>query len=389
MPLATRVDLTDHDVWDFHRLLPRPPVTLAPEGYRGEVVPLRDLVEIVPPSGAARSGEPIVTPGSIDRRSGILVRTSESQGGRSYRVGKSGLQFGDVLLPPVSDLPAIVISPSNAQLQYSSWFVALRPRAVNPAVLWALLSCDTGMRARGSLSTASVVRRLDVHSVGELLVPFDSLPPDDNVLLLATRVAATELRETGKASWWRRTRLPQGERWDFFIATRDTGFLSEGVRLDQLAEVRLGRANPRSFSAAEALGLVPAVKPADVRDGLRSLHFAARSERDVLAQAGEVLLTLTGRRFLAAVVEQEVVVARDVAILHFSSFEVGRAVAQWINTAGQGVVRAFATGAYVPHLAIADLRRIPIPQPATRPVNGSAAAESEPVHTLLEEILWS
>ena len=336
---------------------------------------LGEIATLFRATTTSRPGAPVITPGSIDPLTGRLTRTRQSRGGRSFRLGRDGLRLGDVLIPPAASLPCVLVSAANAKLQFSSWFVAARVEQGDPAAVWALLSCTSGMRARQAIATGSVRPHVEISALGALRLPVLAAADDrvGRVRELADEVAQTELDETGTAP---------NDRWDLAVAVRDPDILQDGAPLDSLASVHLGRADPREAIGEATAGYVRALFTRDVRDAGRSASYVRSVSNEVIIDPGDVLLTTDGS-FAGAVARERAVAGRGVAVIRLREPHRADRVVEWLNVGGQGIVRALARGATIKHLAVADIRRIPVPSQAlSEQMSGLARSN------LAEELEW-
>ena len=83
--------------------------------------------------------------------------------------------MGDVLVPPASEAPALLITDDFIGSTFSARFIALRPTAGHGLWLWAVLSSRSGRIARSHLAAGAAQTRVDLASLFELHIPWAPL----------------------------------------------------------------------------------------------------------------------------------------------------------------------------------------------------------------------
>jgi len=266
--MSGRVNLRGVGTWSPAALLAPDPATLWPRLESG-LQPLGSLVVFLPVDGPASPEQAVVTPGSVDPRTGAIAATRRSYAGPvrwMHRSHDPGLRPGDLLVPQGTG-HALLVSDELAGFAFSSTFAALRPLPDGPEALWlwAVLNSSAGMAARARLVEASGLSKLPLSRLLELPIPLS--PPTwaelrVRVLELEQRAARTRPKAEVGQSWWRTARLRYRQRWGLVLATPRPDLLEQGTPLRELAErIRVGRRIQKSLDIHRP-GWLPALTSA-------------------------------------------------------------------------------------------------------------------------------
>lgn len=379
------LDLPLKSSWDPARLIAaafRWPAD-APE------VPLRDIATRLFPRTFADAGSPVVTPQDLDTLTGGVRRRSREYQGAVFQVG-GDLRIGDVLVPRAGSGPAILVSEHLRGALVSARFSAIRP--VDPELglwLWAVLSSESGLRFRATLSQGSSAASVDVGTLLDSSVPAPPLEQMRASAAVLAEVHGSTLieEEAATETWWSTADLREFE-WRFALATPDPAVLTHGEPLaDFCGEMAVGCATRALALEAEAPGHLP-VCDVSALGGKPPRRWVPIDEgRPVVANPGDLLVAQLGKLPHARVADRAVVVDQHVFVLRLRNPEHGPALARHLN--GQDAYRIrqmFLTGTTIPSLSLADLRQFPVPHDALRvqPVG----VVPVPLAQRLEQVLW-
>lgn len=381
------VNLSGASSWAPVGLLPSLQPRAAPATFAGATVRLEELVEIMSPKSAVRSGERLVTPAGTCSTTGAVQPSERVSAGVTHRLGE-GLRPGDILLPSVGSGPCILVESRHQRLAFSRAFLALRPRQANHSVLlWALLSSDSGISARHFLDRGSLVPSLRAGNVGDLLVPSPSERTRDPTVLLpeppVDEVAAAILIGS-----WKVISLQGASDWS--PARMLAPPAPDGAVLAELGAVFAGRLEARNYADQPFVGAVPAFRPSDI-GRLATPRWWAEAPDASIAEPGSVLLGALSLR--VAIAEERVGVAKDVLVFHanprppFSAFEVrDRVFAYLSSAAGQKRLREHAAGS-ISRMFLRSYKAFTVPSLET--LSSLAPASGELLSSRLERLLWS
>ena len=339
---------------------------------------------------------PVITPGGLDPVGGGIRRRSRKHRGPVFQVRSSserGVRPGDLLVPLVPEMPALLVRPDLVGSMASPSFLALRPHEGLGLWLWAVLSSRTGRRARSYLATSSVSRTNSRAALLELQVP---LPPtqEDPGLPLEEHLARIESHthrpeEEAIETWWRIADLRGGD-WQLQLVTPTPAVLDGGVPLSDLcAEIVRGRPVPKeAISDRPAPDLLPLTDISVVGGKSVRRWVPLGPKPPIVAHPGDVLVAAVGNRPHAFLVPGTTAVDRNLWLLRLRNEEHGPGLVRYLNgETGYGVRQLLLTGAFIPGLRKDNLSVLPVPPEAL-----DSPGWDEPLIPLdlqLEQALWS
>lgn len=380
MSATTTVDLREARSWDPFELLPSPSFAIT----RGtETVNLLDLVNTVSPAPITDAPGLVVRSGDIDETGRIIDGTKKAPY-RGFRAdpqsddNASSLRLGDVLVPAHPQTPAILVTEwLDPSIVFSPSFAAFRPIHINPLILWAALSSQTGMKARAE----AVAYR--TPSNGIRLWSFFSI---DRSLLRATTPLLDRLRE------W----LP-----DPMIELRDSAPPVSTWSFRNLQVFRTWEHAIRGVGRKDPEGGIPLSELADITRGRSQPSTRRRVDRDIVESEGipiEEVLLMPGD----LVIENRIVRSLRINIvdavrpatphefrIRAGEPELTARIAQYLTSeAGKARLRERYFGSHIPRLSMTELRSLTIPQQALEvPLEG--AAPTLILGQALEDALWT
>lgn len=390
MTLTSLVDLRDERTWEPARLM------AATFEWPSDLprVAVGDVVSTVLPSGVAPEGTQVVTPGNLDRVAGGIRSRSRKYQGPVYQVGSADndLHAGDVLVPPSSEAPALLVTEDFVGSTFSARFMALRPTAGHELWLWAVLSSRSGRTARSHLAAGSTMPRVNLASLLELHIPWVSLARLNH---LADALRALERNTHGNEaeaveSWWRVTDLREFS-WQTAMATPSPEALRDGVHLaDYCRVIRRGGPIPRELIVDQPVENALPLADISVLSGKPTKRWAL-AEPDVrltVASPGDVLLASLGTHPYATVATGRSAVHPNVFVLTLQDASLGPALARYLNSqAGYGMRQVLSTGSGTQHLSRTNLERMPVPQHELW--KAERQPSNLPLATQLEQLLWN
>lgn len=351
-------------------------------------VALHDIATLLAPRSFTEAGAPVVGPGDIDPVSGGVRRRGRKYQGSVYQVGAE-LKDGDVLLPQTGTSPALLLSDHLRGALVSSRFHALRPLNETLGLwLWGLLSCESGQRWRATLASGTLAARMDTKTVLDGTVPVPPLAQMRSIadrlrdVHAATRIAEEEAVET----WWHTTDLRVAE-WRIALATPEPEELTWGEPLGvYCSEIRRGRNTRNGALESEAPGHLP-VADVSMLGGKPPRRWLAPDDRSaVVAEIGDLLVAGLGNQAHARVSDKPVVADSHIIVARLRNRNLGPALAQYLNSqAAYRMRQFFLTGATIPSLSMADLKRFPVPHDV---LSQNVVSDSRPLASRLEQVLW-
>ncbi len=359
-----------------------------PDGH--PEIRLAELVVALAANSVADVGSPVITPSSIDRATGGVRRRSRAYQGAAFQVG-SDLEPGDLLVPPSTTGPVLLLSGRHAGALVSARFIALRPGNPDEALwLWGLLSSETGRQFRSTLSQGAMMLRLDPLLLLNAGVPM-SLSQSRRHLLEELRLlqASTLGREEEpNETWWHKADLRVTE-WRMALATPDPDPLGVGDPFEALCkEIVAGRPTRPVAVEVEAPGHLPVVDILALSGNPPRRWVSAEQERVVVAQPGDLLLARVGTIPHATVIDHLAVADHQVVVCRLRDPALGASLACFLNSQrGYGLRQVLSTGTAIPTISLRDLRRLPIDPSALQ----TAPDADLPVSDLserLELLLW-
>ncbi|MCQ1947586.1 hypothetical protein [Arthrobacter sp. zg-Y1116] len=356
-----------------------------------QTLQLDEIGTRIQPRLFVEQGSQVIVPEGIDRvHGGIRRRTTKYQGAGHLVGGEIGnLQPGDVLIPARADLPALMLHADLAGSTVSGGFSAFRFTTQADAYwVWAVFSSVAGRDFRRAfLSDSSWAKR---PRVGDAALPW---PDEATRARMLSSVSAIESQcrgheESAVATWWNTTDLRRTE-WRIALATPEPERLFDGVPLADLAiEIRPGRA----FNSGETLtaatdGALPVVTGATLA-GRPITRWLVETSASVVAEAGDLLVAVVGKRANARIVEQRSILDSGVYRVRLAEARLSTAVAAFFNgQTGYGLRSTLLFGTTIPRVSVNDLRRMRIPESVLR---GEAPDRpTEPLAERLERLLWS
>jgi hypothetical protein len=185
-------------------------------------------------------------------------------------------------------------------------------------------------------------------------------------------------------------RLPRGEGWNVYLATREPERLKSGVPLERLATVfKVGR-RPGVVLELPHPGTLPYLSSADLRHGARPSGWVVPV--GVVAEPDDLLVAEIGQRGPAVVADRTLAPGSGICVVHLEAPHHASAIAAYFNSEEGLAIRAIlVTGTTVPHLDLRALRHFPIPQRVLTdtPIQQVIDDPAEPLHTVLDRLLWT
>jgi hypothetical protein len=232
-------------------------------GGNSHTAAIGDLATPLMPDSWVDQDVPVITPGSLDPVGGGIRRRSRKHRGPVFQVRSSdrGVHPGDLLVPLIPEMPALLVRQDLVGSMAAASFLALRPREGLGLWLWGVLSSRSGRIVRSYLATAAAGRTNSRAALLELQVPLPpagedlGLPLKEHLTLIESRTHRPE--EEATETWWRTADLRGGD-WQLQLATPTPAVLNDGVPLRDLCdEIIRGRPVPqeaiqRSASARPA-----------------------------------------------------------------------------------------------------------------------------------------
>ena len=348
--------------------LPAP--TLWPAGARAVPGrPLGELAEVTLAPTRLVPGEPVYGPGGIDPTSGRLVRQQRAKASSGFRVGLGGLELGDVLVPRSPRTPCVLLSHEHAGEAFSRQFIPLRPRALDPNLLWAMLSSTTGMRVREEISTGTLIRQLSARELLTVKVPEQLL--ERAILLLPvlrelSPVPAIRLQiDSVVASSWASIDLGGVASWAIAASEAAAGPAPGNRAIGEFAEVLTSRGVPRSRQElAPFAGGLPLMGAKDVTLGQGPSAWVSKHDARVMMQPGDVLVTRAGLKHRIAVARARAALGSELLLIRLGSPSHADSLAETLASEGlQERLSRLSTGATIPRIAAADLLKLQVPWP--------------------------
>lgn len=384
MIAIARVDLRGRSTWDTG--------LLTAETFDWPIavpnVPLSDLATLVSGGTPVAPRTRVITPASLDPRSGGVRRRSERYQGPALQVGRE-LQSGDVLVAGNPDTPALLVTDRLRGAAVSTRFTALRPTAeITSLWLWAVLNSGSGQQLRRHLSLGSLDAGGVKARVLDVRVPVPSLAHQFELEAVLRQIeASTHIdEEEAVTTWWRNVDL-RGQEWRLLLASPEPERLDQGDPLESLAE-RIEQGGSRDdVSTDEHVGAFY-VTDIGVLNGRPPKRWArSLGSGGVLTSRGDVLVAAVGSRAHAMVATESSVLDRNVIRVRLKNIQRAEALARFLNgSAGYGLRQMLLRGSTVPHLSVRDLARLPVPAEAL--VKDDADAPAIPLASQLEQTLW-
>jgi hypothetical protein len=383
--ITAQLDLRGRSTWDTG--------VLTAETFHwptdAPVLRLSELMTPVAASSVVKTGAQVVTPASLDPETGAVRRRSQRYQGSVFQVGRD-LQFNDLIIPTVAEVPVLLVTQHLRGALVSSRFSALRSTGDVTAIwVWAVLNSKSGRDLRLRLSLGS----LDVGGVrGSLLDLPLPVPPLARQLELEPALRAiessthTEEEEEAPSTWWRTTQL-RGHEWRLLLAAPDPERLDDGEPLASFAEkIEYGHVRDRNDDTDQPGAGVP-VTDIGVLSGRPPKRWVRPLSRSAtMSTPGDVLVAALGARAHATVATEMTVIDRHVIRIQLKNSRQAAAIAHYLNgTAGYGLRQMLLRGT-VPYFSIADLSRIPVPADVL--AYESAFGSVVPLALQLENALW-
>lgn len=373
------------DTWEPAQFLPSAWLA-APPSYGGPASPLADLATLLPIRGRAGAREDVATPGFVDRDSGAIIKLRPGRDEPSC-LFEDGLRERDILVPTVGDGPCVLVSDEHRALAFVG-FLPLRASRSDAASLWALLTCESGARARRAMMEGGIGAHLHSSRLMSLAVP-DRPPAEFNSLMLAHHLpnpAVNPRQQAIRRSEWGTVQLEAAD-WRRSIAL---------LGLEHLGPLRLGdiatiSARPTKVETVELPmpGHLPVADGRWVARGARVSRWTLPESKSLLVAPGDVVLSCVGP-FRARVMGEEMALIPNIAKVEPGSDIDGPSLANFLNSeTGQVILNQLASGVGLPRLGVQTLRDLPIPsldvlracRPGGRPTAQSLAQR-------LEAVLW-
>ena len=384
MITTARVDLRGRSTWDTGLLTAETfdwPMA-APS------VPLADLATLMGGGSVVGRGTRVITPASLDPRSGSVRRRSERYQGPALQVGRE-LRPGDVLVAANPDTPALLVTDRLRGAAVSTRFSALRPTAeVTSLWIWAVLNSESGREIRRHLSLGSLdaggvkARLLDVR------IPVPPLAHQFELEASLRRIeSGTNIEEEeAVATWWRSADL-RGHEWRLLLASPQPERLDEDEPLESLTE-RIEKGGARDNLSTDELVGAFYVTDIGVLNGRPPKRWArSLGSGGVLITPRDVLVAAVGSRAHAMVATEMSVLDRSVIRVQLKKTQQAEALVRYLNgSAGYGLRQMLLRGSTAPHLAVRDLARMPVPAEAL--ADGHVEAPLVPLASQLEQVLW-
>jgi len=389
------LDLRSAPSWDLVTLVPRARIAIAPRSYAGVLVALGDVVIALSPTrmGTVPASD-VVTPQDVDTRTGQIAGAAARGGLNVFYVGTNGLQAGDVLVAPQPRVPALLIGEQHTGYSFSSRWVALRASEqmpMSPLVLWALLSCRTGIEARSSMSAGAMVPRVGRAELTSLLLPLPPLSESSAAVESTLRQIWLGTLDTARAeaarSWHGMADLLGNARWQDILRTHNTLGLAGGPSLRALgALVRAGSVSRGRLLTEQIADARPVMTTQALRRDSDADAWAVPRMGEVSGGGGDVVITSAGTRFRARLLPEPALVGTGLILVQQLQSPDAHRLAEYVNSArGHYALQQLVSGDYVPHLTTKALVELVLP-PGSSPMEPDTGRESLAV--ALENALW-
>lgn len=387
MSAWTSIRLLGSSTWDPASLCPtvEPTFVLAPSSWRsGSNLPLDALTVRIRPKAATPAGATVVHPSDIDQ-SGRISTVTQSTGASTYRVEDGGLLPGDLLIPPGPTPPVLVGEPHRG-LRFSPAFLAVRvvEDVIDPLVLWCLLGCRSGTRARAQLAQESGSLR-GAH-LRQILVPTPLLAAQLRWLEKARSVwehTADDLAHLNLTSRWQLVSLPNHHDWNAAITSGQQ--VAAGPRLGSVATIRQGeRIDKAKVVEVPIPDAVPILTGQDVARGAAPSRWLVGADRSRTASSPTIVLPRIVRHPIATLLPDTVIAADSLLLVTPHDAQNAENLVELLNSPEvRRQLQAAASGVAIPMVNRRVLESIRLPEA------GSAAAPMPRLELQLEELVWT
>lgn len=351
---------------------------------------LRNLVLTLTPETFAAPGTATITPPDIDPTFGGLRRRHRNYAGPAFQVraGGDGLAPGDLLIPNQPSVPVLRMRPEHIGSLVAGTFLAVRPDTGLSEWLWGVLSSRSGISARASLSSGSVMRTLRRTDVLDMDVPVPPLEYISRRLADLNTIEDSTVRveEEPASSWWTTTCLDSGD-WHLKTSTPDPAPFDDAVLLQDLcSEIQAGRRARDHPDGAGGTEPVPLATVSTLSG--RKTPEQVPTNGAVLAMPGDILVARVGTRPYATPIDTPTAAGDGLWVLRIDANVDANAISRFLNSAaGVSMRRMLTTRTTVPSINRTALGKMPIPRAALR--DTTPIAPPHPLATELEQVLWS
>jgi hypothetical protein len=379
------------DNWGLAVLWPRLPQAF-PENYEQTAAPLGELATVVSPVARWAKGLPVVTPSSVDRRTGAVVRTYPSRGRSALLVAKDCLMLGDILVAVTPHVPAILVREVHIGLAFSTRFLALRlDDRSDPTFLWAVLSSSSGLEARSRVGRGGSTPAAGAGDILAISVPVGpNSGRQNNFEFLLPQPAVDLGADSQPESSWSYVELSGFENWNSAIQRASAAESDTGIKLRDIAEVYSSKGIPvRDHLQAPLPGTVPIWRATDVTEGTFPRAWVA-SQAGVDVVEGDVLVTQIGPKHRIALAHRRGLLGSKVLLIRPREPGLGSDLAYFLSSpAGQQRLSLLETGSIIPTISLTAMRSLRTPWPLPRQQQEFHGVDRRPLSIKLEEALWT